>query len=198
MQKYELKTPVRGLPRVDGRREPVGIGAVVMLPWSRAAELLGMDAVAESDADVTCALDWEEEGVDRTGTPPISVVAVTDRHALIDAIEELGGIAFFIGDGLPDRAEDVLADFSNEQLLHEVAGRIEEGRLAPGHLSAIGDPDQSPELPEMPSTSDTPDTPAADEAPVAEQGQAARVDDAPKLADPPAEAKPSRKKSVAK
>ena len=144
-----------------------------------------MDAIAESDADVTCPLNWVSEESGQENFPPIPVVAATDRHALVGALEDLGGVAFFVGDGLPDRAEQVLCDFSNEQLLAEIRARIEEDRLQPVLLSdfvagaadgdASGAPSEASTDPALPA--------AATETPRANE---------------PAEAKPSRKKVAAK
>ena len=144
MQNYEVKTPVRGLPRVDGLKQPVEIGAVIALPFDLAVELLALEAVEETRAEVTCALVWEKAAPVPVSSP-IAVAAVTDRYALVDAIEELGGIVFFLGEGLPDGAEDVLADFSNDQLRAELDLRVKEGRLSPVEPTIIGVDLGSPE-----------------------------------------------------
>jgi len=136
MQNYEIKTQVLGLPRTDGLREPVGAGEVVALPFDRADELLDLLAIEPTDADVTVHLEWADKPIGLL-SQPIAVVAVTDRHALSDAIFDLGGLVFFIGEGLPDRAESILVDFSNDQLLAELVARLDEGRLAPGTMSAL-------------------------------------------------------------
>jgi hypothetical protein len=135
MQNFEVKTPVRGLPRADGQRRPVGIGEVVALSVGVALDLLDMDAVVPTDADVTIDLDWSS--MEDRLLPPIAVVAVTDRHALVDAIGDLGGLVFFVGEGLPDQADDVLVDFPNDALLDELSARVGEGRLGPALLSGI-------------------------------------------------------------
>jgi len=180
MQNYELKMPVRGLPRADGQRKPIGVGAVVALPVDRAAELLRMEAIEPSGAEVTCPLNWE--GLSALGmvNPPISVVAVTDRYALTGAIEALGGIVFFVGEGLPDNATVVLADFSNDQLLAELDIRRAEGRLA-----------QRPEAPEAEAKRPAGETQSddGDDAATASEGQ---------QAEPEAEAKPTRRKTAGK
>ncbi|MFY9350102.1 MAG: hypothetical protein WAO77_07135 [Sphingobium sp.] len=124
-----MKTPVRGLPRADRQRSPIGVGEVIALPADRAMELGGFGAIEPTEAEVTIPLNWS--ALASSLTTPIAVVAVTDRYALVDAIGELGGTVFFPGDGLPDHAEAALVDFSNEQLRAELESRVEEGRLSP-------------------------------------------------------------------
>lgn len=189
MQNYEVKTPVRGLPRVDGLKKPVDIGEVVALPFTRALELLGFGAIEETRAEVTCALHWDDE----TGllSAPIAVVAVTDRYALMSAIEELGGIVFFVGEGLPDDAEEVLTDFSNDQLLAELATRIGGNRLTTeALLDCMGIT-----LPTAEAASEAPADDVSDKA-LASAAEAA--DSSSSAVEPDSEitAKPSRKKSA--
>ncbi|PHP19526.1 hypothetical protein CG471_11750 [Sphingobium sp. IP1] len=136
MRNYEVKTALRGLRRADGQKKPVEIGAVIALPFDLAIELLALDAVEETRAQVTCALSWETTAPVPVSSP-IAVVAVTDRYALVDAIADLGGIVFFVGEGLPDDAGQVLADFSNDALLDELSVRIGEGRLAPAVMESV-------------------------------------------------------------
>lgn len=194
MRNYLVLTPVRGLPRVDRSREPVGANAVIALPDDKAMELSIIGAVEPSDVEATVALDWPTAMVTTVfsspSSPPIAVVAATDRYALVSAIEELGGIVFFVGEGLPDRAEEALPDFSNEQLLDELKARIEEGRLTPEHLNAIDDSDGAPGQPE-------PVAAAVEEHSPTEM-QATDVIEPPVPAVPPADAKPMRKKAAAK
>lgn len=138
MRNYLVLTPVRGLPRADRSREPINAGDVIALPSAKAMELGVIGAVEPSGAEATVLLDWP--GMHGTITAlSVNGTVGTDRDALIAAIEALGGIVFFVGDGLPDRAEDVLSDFSNDQLLAEIVARIDEARLQPTLLSGLLD-----------------------------------------------------------
>lgn len=158
MRNYSILTPVRGLPRADRSRDPVEAGEVVALPSAKALELGVIGAVEPSDAQATVLLDWPDYSLGEI----IVGDADFDRDRLIAAIKALGGVVFFVGAGLPDRAEDVLPDFSNEQLLDEMVARLEEGRIAPGHLTAIDDPDRSPPLSVQADASRDAVTPTAD------------------------------------
>lgn len=202
MKNYEVKTPLRGFRRADGDREPIGAGEVVSLPSTFAIEaLLTSGAIEPTDADESCPIDWEIAAFSmamRGDVSPgpklrdagVTSVASDDRHGLVAAIGELGGVVFFVGEGLPDRAEEALPDFSNEQLLDELKARIEEGRLTPGHLNAIDDSDGAPGQPE-------PVAAAVEERSPTEM-QATDVIEPPVPAVPPADAKPMRKKAAAK
>ncbi|WP_289145041.1 hypothetical protein [uncultured Sphingobium sp.] len=141
MQTYEVKTPLRGFRRADRDSAPISVGQVVILPSTKATtDLLDLEAIVPTDAEETCPIDHVSFLVQSSGQvanalssalfPPIAVVAVTDRYALVGAIEDLGGVVFFVGEGLPDNAEQVLGDFPNEQLLAELDIRRAEGRLA--------------------------------------------------------------------
>lgn len=143
---YAVLTPLRGYRRADGLREPIGAGEVVRLPLDKATDaLLGFGAIEPTDAEETCPIKHVSvfgqsfgQVADALSPPtPIAVVAVTDRYALIGAIEELGGMVFFVGEGLPDDAENILPDFSNEQMLDELSLRLHEGRLSPTLLSGM-------------------------------------------------------------
>lgn len=142
MNNYEVKTPLHGFRRADGDRQPIGAGEVVRLPSTFAIEaLLTSGAIEPTDADESCPIDWEIAAFSmamRGDVPPgpklrdtgFALVASDDRHGLVAAISELGGVVFFVGEGLPDNAELALVDFSNEQLLAELDVRRAEGRLS--------------------------------------------------------------------
>lgn len=124
MLRFEVVTPIHGLKRADGSREPIGVGAVINLPFDgQATELIAAGAVIASEADITCQLVWGD-GFSPADSP-------SDAAALAAALSGLGAIVFFPGDGLPDDAEIVLSDFSNDQLIAELDARREEGRLRP-------------------------------------------------------------------
>lgn len=146
MKNYEIKTGIRGL-RVKGldRREPAPVGEVIALHPSAIGRLVEIGALEETDRSATIEADdamsasaeallRTSDFIARANDAPISVVAVTDRHALASAIEELGGLVFFPGEGLPDDAEQILQDFSNPQLLDELTVRLAEGRLLPTEI----------------------------------------------------------------
>lgn len=203
MRNYLVLTPVRGLPRADQSRDPVAAGEVVALPSAKAMELGVIQAVEPSEAEATLLLEWPDVLVAPGAlaglpfsppTPPIAVVAVTDRHALVHAIEELGGTVFFVGDGLPDDAEDVLPDFSNEQLLDELDDRVESGRL---HPSMIRPRYEAVEAEQAPGQDEAPATATSDAHDASGEGDAPAAAVSPAVA-PPAEAKPARKKAPAK
>ena len=147
MRTFSVLTPLRGLKRADGLKSPVGENEVVALPLHVYADLADSGAIKPTDLPETCPLLWPD-APDATLAPEpsqrIAVVAITDRHALVAAIADLGGIVFFVGEGLPDEAEDVLVDFSNDALLDELAVRIDEGRLAPTLLSGIVQVEDAP------------------------------------------------------
>ncbi len=128
MRKFTVSTPLRGLRRADGVKEPIGVGEVVSLPDTVTPSLLMAGAIAPTQADVTCDLIWEAQLGGGAGVPDADIASVSAR----------GGIVFFPGEGLPDNAELALGDFSNEQLLDELALRIGEGRLSPVVMGAEG------------------------------------------------------------
>lgn len=196
MRNYLVLTPVRGLPRADQSREPINAGEVVALPSVKATELGVIGAVEPSEAEETILLVWP----DLIGTvTPMSA----DRDGLVAAIGELGGIVFFVGDGLPDRAEEVLADFSNDQLLHEIAMRIDEARLSPILLNGIVDIATDAPVAtgsvgglkvDGQATVETPQAAKAAEAPIIDDAPV----DPPKPEDVPQPVKAPRKKAAAK
>ena len=141
MKNYEVLTCLHGLKRKDeARSRPIPPGEIVVLAPSDADRLMELGAIGETDGDATVELEREAEDGTEGGSaqsmPPIGVVAITDRYALVSAIEDLTGLVFFPGEGLPDDAEQVLADFSNHQLLDELTVRLSEGRLLPPEIPA--------------------------------------------------------------
>lgn len=197
MNNYEVKTPLHGFRRADGDRQPIGAGEVVRLPSTFAIEaLLASGAIEPTDAVESCRIDWGEDDfsmVLREGAATgIALVACNDRDGLVAAIGELGGVVFFVGEGLPDNAELALGDFSNEQLLAELDVRRAEGRL-PQSVDYIDSapvealkPGNEIALPKQDSAEET-----------ASKGKSARDAD-PAIVAPAPVATPPRKKAAGK
>lgn len=131
MSNFEVKTALRGLARADGSRDAVPVGAVILMSDDAAItrSLIALGAIVPTQADVTCGL-ISEIGIGGDVQP---------RGADIAALSLKGAIIFFPGEGLPDGAELVLADFSNDQLLDEIEARIAGVRLSPTLLSELID-----------------------------------------------------------
>lgn len=122
MQRYKVETPLRGLRRADGLNVAIEPGEVVELPDDAVGNLFAIGAIALTDEAVTCPLDWE-------AAPAIG-------PAQFDSFAMALGLAFQPGQGLPDRAVDLLAYFSNAQLLDELGERLQAGQLSADGIAA--------------------------------------------------------------
>ena len=141
MQRYKVETPLRGLRRADGLNVAIDPGEVVELPDEAIGNLFAIGAIAPTDEAVTCPIDWD-------ATPAIA-------QAHLDAVKAAGGIVFLPGEGLPDGADDILADFSTAQLLDELDERLRVGGLTADAIAArFGF--VSAQLVEKPSTQEPP------------------------------------------
>lgn len=191
---YAVLTPLRGYQRADGLKAPIDSGEVVSLPFSDTTlELIDIGAIEPVDREETCLLLWPSVEQEADLLPPIAVVAVTDRHALAAAIADLGGLVFFVGEGLPEDAYLVLADFPNEQLLEELVVRIGEKRLDPALMGTVA---KMLELGDLEDDDDTAPVGrvAGEWLPPVDSAAAEAAPIAPVATDPPvAPAKPARK-----
>lgn len=122
MQRYKVETPLRGLRRADGLNVAIEPGEVVELPDEAIGNLFAIGAIAPTDDAVTCPLEWD------------AAPAIAQAH--LDAVKAAGGIVFLPGEGLPDGAADMLADFSDAQLLDELGERLRAGHLSADAIAA--------------------------------------------------------------